>query len=65
MILCVHPEKILSEMAEQEETRTLVGSGFLSPAVVSGVKISSADDFFRGRKNRRRRAYTCVTCARN
>lgn len=54
MILCVHPEKILSGMAEQEGTRTLAGSGFLSQAVVSGIKISSVDDFFRGRKNRRR-----------
>lgn len=51
MILRVHPEKILSEMAEQEGARTL--AEFLSLAVVSGVKISSADDFLRGRKNRR------------
>jgi len=50
----VHPEKILLQMAEQEGTKTLAGLGFLSLAVVSGVKISSVDDFFRGRKNRRR-----------
>lgn len=54
-------------MAEQEGTRTLAGTGFSTLAVVSGVKISSADDFLRGRKNRApgRRAYTCVTRARN